>query len=114
MSDRHATVYVQSTSTDKSLLQADIGEEATFPAWGISVIRSSRGQIYVNAMEGKREIRAGRMSSFQVTIFGCRTVNINLDAKRLTDKVYREGIDAMKAKLIAEGLAFEVEAAKAA
>lgn len=73
--------------------------------WAISVYRGNRG-IVACAQEGKfKAAENGGFESFSFMLFEDRNVSVTLPAKRLTDKVAREGRAAMVAKLIADEMA---------
>lgn len=102
-------IDIRSTDTNNPKLT----DEGRIPMWRICVFKSARGRIIASASEGAYLAGPG-FSSFRQDVFGCRRVEITLEGTRLTAKLKASGMEAVRRKLIEDGLATEEPMAIAA
>lgn len=101
-------IDIRSTDTNNPKLT----DEGRIPMWRICVFKSG-GRIIASASEGAYLAGPG-FSSFRQDLLGCRRVKIPLEGTRLTAKLKASGMEAVRRKLIEDGLATEEPMAIAA
>jgi len=97
------TFDIRSTNTtDPSL-----ADEGRTPTWRCAVTKGNNGRIYAYAVEGGFKVESNGFTSFRQDLLGCRRVEIPIEGSRMTAKLVSNGLAALRAKLIADGLAID-------